>query len=108
MPDSIFWSGAIKRPVIGNEVGEEIPDDTRPSERRPGSQRSKTVPVRIEVAKSGDLAYEFSSRELMVEMKDGRKISMPTSVLRVWRKDAGQWKIAAHFSNSHYQEPAKK
>ena len=37
--DRIFWSGAIKRPVIGAQQGEEVPDDTRASDRRPGTQR---------------------------------------------------------------------
>ena len=99
--DSIFWSGAIKRPVIGPQQGEEVPDDTRPSDRKPGSQRVASTIVRIEVAKSGDLAYEYSDRVLSVEMKDGRKESFPSSVLRVWKKEAGQWKVAAHFSHAH-------
>ena len=33
---------------------------------------------------------------------------MPSSVLRVWKKEVGLWKIAAHFSNSHYHEPIKR
>jgi hypothetical protein len=48
----------------------------------------------IVVAKSGDLAYEFSNSELSVNP-------------RVWRKEAGQWKIAAQFAGPHYQEPTK-
>ena len=32
---------------------------------------------------------------------------MPSSVLRVWKKDVSR-KIAAHFSNSHYHEPTKR
>jgi hypothetical protein len=103
--DRIFWSGAYKRPFIRPDQGEEVPDQYN-SERVPGSQRNKTTPVRIEIAKSGDLAYEFSNHVLMFELKDGRKISLPASVLRVWRKETGEWKVAAQFSHSHYQEPA--
>jgi len=103
--DSIFWSNAIKRPVIGSEQGEEVPTDRRPSLRVPGSQRSQTTLARIEVAKSGDMAYEFSNNVLSFDLKDGKKESFPTSILRVWKKEAGQWKIAAHFSRPHYQEP---
>ena len=103
--DSIFWSAAIKRPVIGSAQGEEVPTDRRLSLRVPGSQRSKTTPVRIEIAQSGDMAYEFSNNMLSFELKDGKKEFFPTSILRVWKKEVGQWKIAAHFSRPHYQEP---
>jgi ketosteroid isomerase-like protein len=104
--DRIFWSGAIKRPIVGSQQAEEIPDEDRPSNRVAGSQRTKTSVRRIEVAKAGDLAYEFSDSTLSYELKDGKKISFPRSTLRVWRKEAGQWRVAAHFSQPHYQEPA--
>ena len=103
--DRIFWSGATKRPAIGSEHGEEVPSDRRLSLRVPGSQRAKTTPVRIEVAKSGDMAYEFSNSQLSFELKDGKKESLLTSTLRVWKKEAGQWKMAAQFSRPHYPEP---
>jgi len=47
------------------------------------------------------MAYEYGDRVLNVEMKDGRKVSFPSSVLRVWKKEGGQWKVAAHFSHTH-------
>jgi ketosteroid isomerase-like protein len=59
------------------------------------------------VAKSGDLAYEFSSAEVSSDLKNGKKESFTNSLLRVWKKEAGQWKIAAQFSRPHYQEPTK-
>jgi ketosteroid isomerase-like protein len=99
--DAIFWSGAYKRPVVGAEKPEPNTGEFQVSDRKPDSQRTKTTPVRIEIAKSGDLAYEFSNGELSFEMKDGRKRSTATSLLRVWRKEAGQWKIAAHFVRPH-------
>jgi hypothetical protein len=103
--DRIFWSGAYKKPVVGDEQPEEIPGPNQPSGRKPGSQRHKTTVVRIEVAKSGDLAYEFSNAVLAFE-KAEKPIQFPTSTLRVWRKEAGQWKVAAQFSRPHYQEEA--
>jgi hypothetical protein len=102
--DRIFWSGAYKRPFVRPAQGEELPGV---ADRKPDSQHNKTTPVRIEVAKSRDLAYEFSDSVLSYEMKDGRKVSTPISILRVWRKEAGQWKVAAHFARAHYQEPTK-
>jgi hypothetical protein len=106
--DPVLWSGAYKRPTIGFLEREEIPTERPPSERVPGTQRYQTTPVRIEVAESGDMAYEFSNTELSFDLKSGKKESFPASFLRVWKKEAGQWKIAAQFSRPHYQEPAKK
>jgi hypothetical protein len=103
--DRIFWSGALKRPVIGSEQGEEVPSDRGVSARVPGSQRNNTKPVRIEIARSGDLAYEFSNSTLSFDLKSGSKESFPTSLLRVWKKEDGQWKIAAMFARPHYQDP---
>ena len=102
--ERIFWSGAYKRPTIGSQRGEEVPSDRQPSQRVRGSQRGKTAPVRIEVAKSGDMAYEFSQSDLSFELENGRKESLTSSILRVWKKESGQWKIAAQFSHPHYQE----
>jgi len=99
--DLIFWSGAIKKPVIGNAPIEQSTGE-RPLSRR-ASTTVKTTPVRIEVSKSGDLAYEFSNGDLTIVMNDGKKSTTPTSILRVWKKEAGQWKVAAHFARPHEQ-----
>lgn len=102
--DRIFWSGPYKRPVVGlDQKGEPIGGDSTLG-RVPKSERRKTEIVRVEVSKSGDLAYEFSNVELSFERTDGTRVSAPTSVLRVWRKEAGQWKVAAMFARPHHQE----
>ena len=80
--DRIFWSGAIKRPIVGRERGEEIPSDRQPANRVTGSQRTKTTVRRIEIAKSGDLAYEFSDVQLSFQLQNGsgsRICRMPRS-----------------------------
>jgi hypothetical protein len=101
--DHIFWSNAFKRPTIGSERGEEVPGDRAMSERLPGSVRHKTTVVRIEIAGSGDLAYEFSNSELSFDLKDGKHVSFPNSALRVWKKEQGMWKVAAQFSRPHHE-----
>ena len=113
--DVIFWTGDFKRPTVGSQAPEALPADQRPSsarvpgspsERVPGSRRRVTTPVRIEIATSGDLAFEFSNSELSFDLKNGeREAAIPASVLRVWKKDGGQWKIAAMFARPHYQAP---
>ena len=96
--DRIFWSAAYKRPFVGEEQGVESPDPgTTFAERKDGSQRTKTTVKRIEIAKSGDLAYEYSDTELSFDLKNGRHVVLPSATLRAWRKEAGQWKIAALF-----------
>ena len=104
--DVVFWSGVYKYPTIGQEKGEQIPTDRQPSLRVPGSQRTRTTVVRIELSSARDLAYEFSNSTLSFDLKSGTKEEIPTSTLRVWKKEGGQWKIAAMFVRPHYQEPA--
>ena len=114
--DSIYWTGPFKRPTVGSEQRDPLPPDQQPSsarapaapsERVPGSRRRVTTPVRIEIAESGDLAYEFSHSEVRFDLKNGAQEAVtPASVLRVWKKEGGQWKIAAMFARPHYQEAA--
>jgi len=100
-PDHVFWSGAFTRPSVGNERAPEKSGSDSPSHRVPGSGRTKVTPVRIEVSHSGDMAWEFSNAVISYQLKDGSKVQFDASQLRVWRKVAGQWMIAAHFSQSH-------
>jgi ketosteroid isomerase-like protein len=103
--DAVFWSGAIQRPVIGGERWQEVNNTRQPSLRVPGSNRSKTDIQRIEVAKAGDMAYEFSNAELNFEMKSGKKETLRTSILRVWKKEGNEWRVAAWFSRAHDTGP---
>jgi ketosteroid isomerase-like protein len=99
--DSIFFSGALKRPRVGRDAKAEVFDDVK---NRIG-QKIKTNVQRIDVAKSADMAYEFSDVELTNEEKgpDGkpRSNTFMTSQLRVWKKVGGQWVVAAHFVRPH-------
>jgi hypothetical protein len=103
--DSIFWSGAWKRPTVGAERREAIPGPREPANRVLMSERTKTIVRRIEVAKSGDLAYEFNDSELSFDLRMGEHVSFPRSSLRVWKKEGGAWKIAAEFHRPHYRQP---
>ena len=73
--DRIFWSGPYRRPVMGDEKPEPRGGMDQSLGRVAGSQRSKVEVVRLEVAKSGDLAYEFSNVTLSYDLTDGRKIT---------------------------------
>lgn len=63
-----------------------------------------TTVVKLDVAKSGDMAWEFSNAEVIFTFKDGKKNTFTRSILRVWRKDAGQWKMAAIFGLPQYTD----
>jgi len=112
--DAVFWLGDFKQPTIGTWRGDPLPaaeraSSARPpgatSERVPKSRRRVTTPVRIEIAASGDLAYEFSTSEIVFDLQNGqREAVIPASVLRVWKKGAGRWKIAALFGLPHHQD----
>ena len=111
--DSVLWAGDSRRPTLGSQPREPLPADEQPSvqvggapARTPNSRRRITTPVRIEVATSGELAYEFSDSELTFDLENGAREAILSSVLRVWKKDAGQWKIAAMFARPHYREAA--
>jgi hypothetical protein len=103
--DAVQWSGAYKKPYSRTQPPEEMTTGRyAPGSRVPGSQRNRTTPVKIEIARSGDLAYEYSDGELSFDKKSGEKVSLPQSRLRVWKKENGQWKIAAGFSFPHWRE----
>jgi len=103
--DRIFWTGAIVRPTVGAEASVAVEGDLGIANRVAGSNVTKTTPVRIEVAKSGDMAYEFSNGELSYKLKSGQTVNTKTSTLRVWRKEGGQWKVAASFTRPHADQP---
>jgi len=95
--DSIFWSGAYKRPVIGAEKPVPYDGPLGVANRVPGSQRTKTDVIRLVVSESGDMAYEYSKGTLEYDIKSGAHIKFDTGALTVWQKEDGQWKIAAQF-----------
>ncbi len=97
LPDKIFWSGAFKRPIIGDEKPEPFARETAPEQRIPDSEKTRTAPIRIVVAGSRDLAYEYSKASVEYDLKSGKHVSFDTGLLRVWQKDGGVWKMAALF-----------
>jgi ketosteroid isomerase-like protein len=94
--DRIFWSGAYKRPIIGAAKGEPF-SDAALGQRK--NQVSHTEVQRIEVAASGDMAYEFSNGKLEYDVEGPSKehVSFETASVRVWKKVAGEWKVALMF-----------
>jgi hypothetical protein len=95
--ERIAWSGAEKRPGVGSKRGEAFPEAQL--DKRKNSKGSLSV-QRLEVSASGDMAWEFSYGKLEydLDVTPPKHVSFEQGILRVWKKENGQWKIAASFT----------
>jgi ketosteroid isomerase-like protein len=103
--DIIFVSGAYPRPLIGRQA---IPaSDTAMTRaeaetRKRSHEHAKTRVQKVAVSKSGDMAYGFALFDLEFDQPDstGKKehVKFEGSQLTVWRKQKGQWLLAAAFA----------
>jgi uncharacterized protein (TIGR02246 family) len=58
-------------------------------------------PSRVDVAKAGDMAYEFGVYNLMLTGPDGKPINDRGKYVVVWKKQSdGKWKAVADIINS--------
>lgn len=101
--DSIFVSGAYRRPMIGRAArkAEGSPKD-RLNESRKGEL------MRLVISQSGDMAEEFGNFTLSFDQPDKKHISFDGSYLRVWRKINGEWLEDAFFARPNEPEETKK
>ena len=100
--DLYFFSAAYNEPVIGKEslrkAGEAV------VAKRKNLQTEGDKPVRIVVAPSGDMAYEYGTRRLSFdEIDSGKHYDLTNAYLRVWRVDSGECKTAAFISQREGQ-----
>jgi ketosteroid isomerase-like protein len=94
--DGIVWTGAVKRPTVGSQRGEPFADAQLDKRK---NQKSTSKVDRVEVAASGDMAWEFSYGTLEYDLDESpvRHVSFETARLAVWKKVNGQWEVAASF-----------
>lgn len=101
--DSIFWSGAYKRPAVRGQSTSELTNRAQAAKRE--SSKQVTTIRRIEISQSRDMAYEFSDGEIVArELDASGKMGdrrFTNSWLRVWKKVNGQWQVAAAFARPH-------
>jgi uncharacterized protein (TIGR02246 family) len=57
------------------------------------------APVKITVAKSGDLAYEIGTYQFTVNDAQGKPANSLGKFVVVWEKRTGQWKVVADIFN---------
>ncbi len=105
--ERIFVSGAFAKPQIGKEVSEEdkARRDKMQKERLNFKQNSRIQ--RLEVAKAGDMAYEFGLADLSWDTPEKKHIAFESSYLRVWRKVEGEWKVDVFFARPN-EEPRER
>ncbi len=60
----------------------------------------KFGPTRIEVAKSGDMAYDIGTFELKENDPQGKPSTIIGKYVVVWKKIGGQWKAVADIFNT--------
>jgi ketosteroid isomerase-like protein len=95
--DVIFVSGAYARPVVGPRDDVTPRADARMDQRL--NVKADIRIQRIEVAQAGDMAYEYSDFTQSYDVADTKEHrSFEGSVLRVWKKVGGEWRIAAMFA----------
>jgi ketosteroid isomerase-like protein len=89
--DAFFFTAAYPRPLIGTEGRKNAPPP-RGGERK--NFRSEETIQKLQIARSGDLAYAYGTARLSW---DGQE-PFESAFLRVFRKEQGKWKIAALFA----------
>jgi uncharacterized protein (TIGR02246 family) len=60
------------------------------------------APTRIDISKSGDMAYEIGTFELKTNDAQGNPTTTPGKYVVAWTKNAkGQWKVEADIFNTN-------
>lgn len=57
-------------------------------------------PIKVEVSKSGDLAYSFGTYDIQYNNKEGERVSETGGYVAVWKKNPDlEWKLLVDSSN---------
>ena len=107
-PDAVFWSGAYAKPIVhDNGRYTAVPIDSAHMSLRRNYKRTEEI-VRLDVAKSGDLAYDFTNFTMSFDVAGTNEhVSVKGSALRVWKKIDGRWRIEAWFMRPYDSQDAK-
>jgi len=69
--------------------------------------RTLEIMGRVEVARSGDLAYIMGAYTLAMKDSQGNPVNDHGKFVEVWKKQAdGKWKVEADIFNSDLPAPA--
>lgn len=105
--DSILSSGLTPRPLVGRQEQQKFRREFEAARKKRPNAKTKTTIERMVVAKSGELAYEYSNFRTEWDGPEGMRTGMDGSYLRVWRKVKGEWLEEAYFARPN-QEPERR
>jgi ketosteroid isomerase-like protein len=66
------------------------------------------APSIVEVAHSGDLAYDVGTFELTLDDAQGKPVKTPGKYVVVWKQTGGKWKAAADIFNTDVKSAEKE
>jgi ketosteroid isomerase-like protein len=117
--DSAAWSAATEAKDADKAVSFYAPDavvfdDGGPIQTDPAKFREEMQPLvdaknmtlawkttKVEVARSGDMAYEYGAYHFDTKMKNGKVSTQTGKYVLVWKKQPdGSWKVAIDTDNS--------
>lgn len=96
--DAILVSGAFPRPIVGKQQMDAMKPQREKIMKSRLNETQKTEVVRLVVAESKDMAYDFGNFTVDYDTADKKHVSFTGSYLRVWRKVGGEWKSEAFFA----------
>jgi ketosteroid isomerase-like protein len=82
---------------VGRQEQQKFRTQFEAAQKKRPNAKTQTTVERVVVAKSGDLAYEFSNFRTEWDGADGQRAGFDGSYLRVWRKLKGEWLEEAFF-----------
>ena len=103
--DGIVATGLTPKPLVGKKAAQEFRSKWEAVRKQRPNSKTKTTVERLVIAKSGDLAYEYSSFRMEWDGPDGKRTGFTGSLLRVWRKVDGQWFAEAMFARPNEGTP---
>jgi len=100
--DLYFFSGALDKPVIGEQTVRQTSATIRASRK---NESSSEHIERIVADESGGMAYEYGTSHLSFDnVKTGEHEDFTAAYLFVWKADGGACKVAAEMAepeNTH-------
>jgi ketosteroid isomerase-like protein len=106
IPGAVFVSGNFTHPrFVGDTTsGDKVRTRVQGEKRKNEKLRRQNI-RRVVVSEAGDMAWEYTDFEFEYDAAStGKHVKFNGSVLRVWQKVDGQWKIAAQFSRPNGDE----
>jgi ketosteroid isomerase-like protein len=94
--DMVLFNSTVERPWYRDQ-GKPAVRKPGTEERIPGSSRRTSKITRLEIAKSGDMAYVVDEGSVTTRLKNGQTETSSDAMLRVFKKENNRWLTTAAF-----------